>query len=558
MLFQRIANSLQNVVNKIYRGVDWIIDNRATTGGQFIGNFDGLRAIAALMVLAMHLRTIPGLALGAPGVWIFFTLSGFLLYTSFLRSSQETNSTTIIAYLVRRVFRIMPLYIIFLYSYAFLYKGWSPDFKQVWFLAHTFFLSGDLHLWTIRTEMVFYVFLPVLVLLLLPIRSQNLRFAALCSLAVISWYVFEEWSLSVFRSNDFFAPFLLGMAAVHLYERVPRRLATVVAYAAMTMIVLLSTFQPWTEPLRQFFGIENRVAMYGYGEVFYPLCFLLVLSVSRFQSRIFGNRWLRMLGVCGYGIYLWHPLTIELVRDWGLEGHLYQLVCYLLNFALAIATYLVIEKPGIDLGKRISRWVRDGRPALRVVRPAWICLLVVTTFIAVRQSYLVDDKIEFHVEMWSSQQTVTKIYLKNRGDYSEERTAVAPIAANLWQTLHLPVADQPVRGIRFDPGEADGEYRVRRILVKFPMFEPVPLDLQSFAPRRGVSGIRHENGYLMVSAEPGHSDPILIYDGAIPQVATVWTTTIIAAVAGALLLVVVFNLIDGLIRRMSWEQQRPA
>jgi peptidoglycan/LPS O-acetylase OafA/YrhL len=558
MLFQRIANPLQNVVNKIHRGVDWIIDNRATTGDQFIGNFDGLRAIAALMVLAMHLRTIPGLALGAPGVWIFFTLSGFLLYTSFLRSSEETNSTTIVAYLVRRVFRIMPLYIVFIYSYAFLYKGWSPDFKQMWFLAHTFFLSGNLHLWTIRTEIVFYVFLPVLVLLLLPIRSHNLRFVTLCCLAVVSWYVFETRLLSVFRGNDFYAPFLLGMAAVHIYERVPPRLAMVVAYAAMTMIVLLSTFEPWTEPLRQLFGIGSRVTMYGNGAVFYPLCFLLVLSVSRFQSRIFGNRWLRLLGVCGYGIYLWHPLTIELVRDWGIEGHLYQLVCYLLNFALAIATYLVIEKPGIDLGKRISRWVRDGRPALRVIRPVWICLLVITTFIAVRQSYLVENKIEFHVEMWSSQQTVTKIYLKNRGYYSEERTAVAPIAAKSWQTLYLPLADQPVRGIRFDPGEADGEYRVRRILAKFPMFAPVPLDLQSFRPHLGISSVSHENGHLTVYAEPGHGDPILIYNGTIPQVATVWTFTIIAAGAGALLLVLVFSLIDGLIRRMSWGQQYPA
>ncbi len=186
MLFPRLTNPLQNVVNKIHRGVDWVIDNRATTGDRFIGNFDGLRAIAALMVLTMHLHTIPGLALGAPGVWIFFTLSGFLLYMSFLRSREETNSTTIVAYLARRVFRIMPLYIVFLYSYAFLYKGWSPDFQQVWFLTHTFFISGNLHLWTIRTEMVFYVFLPVLVLLLLPIRSQKLRFVMLCCLAVVS------------------------------------------------------------------------------------------------------------------------------------------------------------------------------------------------------------------------------------------------------------------------------------------------------------------------------------------------------------------------------------
>ncbi len=370
--------------------------------------------------------------------------------------------------------------------------------------------------------------------------------------------MFENGLLSVFRANDFFAPFLLGMAAVHIYERVPPRLATVTAYAGLTMIMLLSTFQPWTEPLRQLFGIQSPVAMYGYGEVFYPLCFLLVLSVSRFQSCVFGNRWLRLLGVCGYGIYLWHPLTIDLVRDWGIEGHLYQLVCYVLNFALAIATYLVIEKPGIDLGKRVSRWVRDGRPLLRVIQPVWICLLVVTTFIAVRQSYLVENKIEFHVEMWSSQQTVTKIYLKNRGYYSEDHTAVAPIAANLWQTLYLPLVDQPVRGIRFDPGEADGEYRVRRIVAKFPMFEPVPLDLESFKPHLGISGVSHNNGYLTVYAKPGHADPILIYDGAIPQVATIWTFTIIAAVAGALLLVVVFRLIDGLIQRMSWGQQRPA
>ncbi|HEY8016746.1 MAG TPA: acyltransferase family protein, partial [Dongiaceae bacterium] len=42
-------------------------------------NLDGVRAIAALMVLVSHSQWGPP-AFGGSGVWLFFVLSGFLLF----------------------------------------------------------------------------------------------------------------------------------------------------------------------------------------------------------------------------------------------------------------------------------------------------------------------------------------------------------------------------------------------------------------------------------------------------------------------------------------------
>ena len=299
------------MIARLRNWTDEVVDSRATTGDRFIENFDGLRAIAALLVLVMHLRTVPGLASGAPGVLLFFALSGYLLYAGFLSATREFNSTTIIAYWVRRIFRIMPLFVVFIFTYAFLFKGWTADFKETWFLAHFYFLSANLHLWTIRSELVFYLFLPLLVVLLLPYRSERTRFWLLIAAAALTWWIIErqQW-IKLVPTGNLFAGFIVGMAAVHVRTGWNPRVASLVAWCSFAAILFLSWFHPLSEPVREFFGILSRPHMYAYTYAFYPLCFLMVASLAQFRSPFWGNRWLRLLGVSGFGIYIWHPLVI--------------------------------------------------------------------------------------------------------------------------------------------------------------------------------------------------------------------------------------------------------
>ena len=83
---------------------------------------DGLRAIAAFAVLAVHVGGRTGFAYtGSPASWVvsrgdigvpvFFTLSGLLLYRPWARAALHGSQPPhVLSYLWRRALRILPVY----------------------------------------------------------------------------------------------------------------------------------------------------------------------------------------------------------------------------------------------------------------------------------------------------------------------------------------------------------------------------------------------------------------------------------------------------------------
>ena len=112
-------------------------------GTSRIPSLDGIRAVAAFMVMCLHfttLQTVPGwartLALGGQtGVDLFFVLSGFLITRILVGSRQSTHYFS--RFYVRRMLRIFPLYYAFLAVHFFvlpyLTGGKPPSFAhQIW------------------------------------------------------------------------------------------------------------------------------------------------------------------------------------------------------------------------------------------------------------------------------------------------------------------------------------------------------------------------------------------------------------------------------------------
>src|SRR5438270_10965441 len=139
--------------------------------------FDSLRAIAALAVVGTHAAVFAGagslLPYGArleSGVWIFFVISGFLLYRPFARARiYGERSPRLVAYGWRRGLRIIPAYWVALTLIAVwlslpgvlnlhdgpLYYGFAQTWKQ------STIGGGLTQAWTLCIEMSFYVFLPL-------------------------------------------------------------------------------------------------------------------------------------------------------------------------------------------------------------------------------------------------------------------------------------------------------------------------------------------------------------------------------------------------------------
>ncbi len=140
-----------------------------------VKQIDGLRFIAVFLVLIEHFATSVGkhFEAGFYGVDLFFTISGFLI-TGILINAKEPFFTAYKKFLGRRTLRIFPLY----YAVVFvLYIMHHPTVQQyiVNFLTYTYNYAwvaynipgnSAAHFWSLSVEEQFYLFWPLLMLLL--------------------------------------------------------------------------------------------------------------------------------------------------------------------------------------------------------------------------------------------------------------------------------------------------------------------------------------------------------------------------------------------------------
>jgi peptidoglycan/LPS O-acetylase OafA/YrhL len=157
---------------------------------KFFNNFDGLRFIAALLVLFHHAASmmskngetfITQLDLfknGANAVSFFFVLSGFLITYLLLQEQDKKRHVSIRNFYIKRILRIWPLYFLMIIIALFIQPVlidllhipyvMTYDFKETW-MYFVFFLPGMVTyyfggshllepLWSIGVEELFYLF----------------------------------------------------------------------------------------------------------------------------------------------------------------------------------------------------------------------------------------------------------------------------------------------------------------------------------------------------------------------------------------------------------------
>ena len=149
--------------------------------------FDGLRALAVLTVMVDHFSAdVPNfplpdwIHLGATGVRLFLVLSGYFITASLRRARDRMDAgelsagKTMAAFYWRRFLRIGPAYLVFAaiallldlgairHNWAWVFTGtvnWLIAWNNQWPVAIS-------HLWSICVQEQFYLFWPLLILLL--------------------------------------------------------------------------------------------------------------------------------------------------------------------------------------------------------------------------------------------------------------------------------------------------------------------------------------------------------------------------------------------------------
>ena len=325
-----------------------------------IPGIDGLRACAAVLVVAFHARAIPG---GFVGVDVFFVLSAFLITRILAREWHGTGAIALRPFYLKRLKRLGPAFAFMLAVYVMLAPLVWPGHPHVrdavlaglYVSDYSYALFGAPryigHTWSLAVEEQFYLLWPLLLPLLLRARHPLMWLAA-AYLVVMCWRASfgEDWRQYYYRADTRATGLIVGAALAFALDRL--RLTPWHAWAGMLAIALAAMLGR--------FGPDAALAM--------PLAeFGAVLMVgAAAQNRLGGlGGWLSApvmvrLGQWSYGIYLWHyPITVALrpfLAGWEL-------------FAVVIGPSVLMAWLSFVTVERLPDWIAQRRKAARLAEP---------------------------------------------------------------------------------------------------------------------------------------------------------------------------------------------
>jgi peptidoglycan/LPS O-acetylase OafA/YrhL len=362
-----------------------------------LAGFDGLRAMAVLAVAAYHFfltvsvfSNVDMLNIGLQlrvGVWVFFVVSGFLLYRPHADAHLGGGRPPGLGqYAWSRFLRIWPAYAAALLVVSFLWHtipsstpgGFFVQLSLTQNYVGSEITKGIGPAWSLVVEVAFYVFLPafaaVVAWLAGRIGAWRAEVAALVSIVVFgcAWQLLSTGhGLRVVALPAFLPTFAVGMGLAVLVAHGRGRVLGVIAHRggacwlAALMIVVVKGWVFGAEDFGGGFAFANQL---GYAAV----ATLLVLPAVYGRAQDLPNRTLRSwpfrtLGLISYGVFLWSIPVMKAVQwDWvpnsGFHGRsgLVAIIAFAVTVAIATASWFLVERPALSLKRRLTAPTRVG------------------------------------------------------------------------------------------------------------------------------------------------------------------------------------------------------
>ena len=339
-------------------------------------DIEGLRAVAVLLVVIFHFHLVPGISSGFMGVDVFFVISGFLI-TSIIRRQLHAGTFSLGTFWIHRIRRLGPALIAT--TLLTLWFGWlrllPTDFEKLaqqtiaaqlyvanifyWRNVNYFGLQADevylLHTWSLAVEEQFYIFYPLLLLVLTRWAKGRvvlaIVIAALVSFGLNLAFVASKPEATFYlmptRAWELLAGALLAIYVErqHNLTRLRANLAGLAGVACLIVAIV---------------GYREGIAFPGWFAVLPTMAgVLLILGGSHGSSvvsRLLGSRPLTDVGKISYPLYLVHWqinvfATAEFGADyiWGWRASM-----LVLSFVAATSMYHGIERPS-------RRWLEANR-----------------------------------------------------------------------------------------------------------------------------------------------------------------------------------------------------
>jgi peptidoglycan/LPS O-acetylase OafA/YrhL len=361
-----------------------------TPGRRFIPQIDGLRFVAIMAVIALHIRQIVSFHFGVSqestaasgdivneafdagwiGVNLFFAISGFVLVLPFAKQYlHHAPPVSLRAYFLRRITRLEPPYLIHLgflvllcalvyrhvpaHTHLYHNEHWAA-YALPHILASLFYTNGFIFgthpypnnvLWSLEVEVQFYILAPVLAKLF-KIQKIGARRAIIAILIL------------AISSANYFAPPLYVITF---------SLAGNVQYFLAGFLLCDFFLEEWQDkPVPRFkwdFLFLSACAAlimihrHPFSTILLPWLILICCSAAfkgRVCGKILSGLWITTIGGMCYTIYMYHWLMISgLIRlTAGLQTHIFWLdmIVQLVVMSAAITVmcallFVLFERP---------------------------------------------------------------------------------------------------------------------------------------------------------------------------------------------------------------------
>jgi peptidoglycan/LPS O-acetylase OafA/YrhL len=352
-----------------------------------VASLTGIRAVAALLVMATHAAYTTGkythgylglvysrMEIGVP---IFFVLSGFLLFSPWVKATAAgIDPPSVRRYAWHRVRRIMPAYAVTVLIAYLLYHwrtaGPNPGHTPMGLLRnltltqiytdnylYSYLHQGLTQMWSLAVEVAFYVALPFLAYLLLVVLCRRRWRPALLLTGLAALLAITPAWLILVHTTDFLPDgarlwlptyllwFLGGMVLAVLQPMGVRAYAFACVPLAVVCYFIASTpiaGEPTTSPHE----LREALLKAAFYAVIATLAVApLALADRGLYARFLASRPMVFLGEISYEIFLIHLVTMELVMVEILRWHIYTgnvAILFLVTFVVTVPVAWLLHR----------------------------------------------------------------------------------------------------------------------------------------------------------------------------------------------------------------------
>jgi peptidoglycan/LPS O-acetylase OafA/YrhL len=325
--------------------------SRPTARDSKLASLDILRGIAIISVLIAHTwpASLPAprsliLLFGQFGVILFFFLSGFLMNRTYAEHPRLGP------FVIRRLFRILPMYWASILLIFATERGWT--LRDV--MANAIFATGPLNVirmsgvyWTLYIEVLFYATVPLVFLA----GRRAIQFGPYVAIGLFG----TLWAFGVRTgvAPHYLAYCYLGLQFGAWQRKVISSGVLVSSVATVTAAASILPFvSPFPDIVSQFLGLAP------------PVCAVLLYVAIRVAVRA---RLIEFFGHISYSLYLLHIIVISeignlLISD-GYSRWMVAAACIGISTVFSTITFVLIERPAIGVGRQIIKLCSDAPSA---------------------------------------------------------------------------------------------------------------------------------------------------------------------------------------------------